>query len=81
MPYKGVVKDKVVVLEEGSALPEGMRVIVTPEIEEKEKERQTEMEEFIRRCKSTSDLLRAKVGITSDSVEHIRQLREERGNR
>ena len=79
--YKGIIKNKVVVLEEDAMLPEGTRVIVTSETEEEKKERQRQMEEFIRLCKSTSDRLRAKVGVTSDSVEHIRQLREERGSR
>ena len=28
--YRGVVKDKMVILEEGAALPEGTEVLVTP---------------------------------------------------
>ena len=36
MPYKGIVKDNVVILEEEAKLSDGMRVIVTPEKKEKE---------------------------------------------
>ncbi|MEW6215863.1 MAG: hypothetical protein AB1478_11795 [Nitrospirota bacterium] len=36
MPYKGIVKDNIVILQEAAKLSDGMRVIVTPEEEEKE---------------------------------------------
>lgn len=36
MPYKGIVKNNIVILEEAAKLSDGMRVIVTPEEEEKE---------------------------------------------
>lgn len=78
MPYKGVVKDTVIVLEGEAKLPEGMRVEVIPEIE---KQIPKKRDEIMTRLWATTNSILEESGMTSDSVEIIRKLREERSNR
>ena len=79
MIYKGVVKGNVVQLEEAVTLPEGMRVSIIPE------ELATRwgvkplltMQTWLQEARQ----VRAQLPTTSDSVELLRRLREERASR
>ena len=83
MGYKGVVKDNVIVLENGVKLPEGAEVEVTVQgwwMSEEAKRNATDKESF-RRLLAECDKLRAQMPETTDSVKIIREMREERANR
>ena len=83
MPYKGVIKNKVVVLEDGASLPEGTKVTIVPEEDNdvQKKELQEKWRKFNEGTEKVYQRLLSEVGITSDSVEILRQLREERAKR
>lgn len=81
MPYKGVVKDKVIVLEGKTQLPEGTKVEVIPESEKQASQVSKKREEIMARLWATTEAIFKESGMTSDSVEIIRELREERSNR
>jgi len=82
MPYKGVVKNTVVVLEGGVLLPEGIAVTVIPEDEAAGTVTHREQwRRFNVGADRVLEQLRAKVGTTSDSTDIIRQLREEQASR
>jgi len=83
MGYKGVVKDNVIVLENGVKLPEGAEVEVTVQgwwMSDEAKRNATDKEAF-RRLLAECDKLRAQMPETTDSVKIIREMREERANR
>ena len=83
MGYKGVVKDRVVVLEEGVELPEGVEVEVTVQgwwMSEEAKRNATDKESF-RKLLDECAKLRKQMPKTTDSVEIIREMREARANR
>lgn len=83
MGYKGVVKDKVVVLEQGVELPEGTEVEVIAQdwwLSEEARQNATDKRAFkklLDECKE----LRKQMPKTTDSVKIIREMREERANR
>ena len=79
MPYKGVVKGRVIELEGGASLPEGTRVSVIPEppIVVTIPQHAMTLKEWLQDAR----LMRAQLPKTSDSVELLRQLREERAHR
>ena len=83
MGYKGVVKDNVIVLEKGVNLPEGMEVEVNAQgwwMSEEARRNATDKESFRKwlvGCKKH----REQMGMTTDSVQIIREMREERSNR
>ena len=83
MGYKGVVKDNVIVLENGVKLPEGTEVEVTTQgwwMSEEAKRNATDKEAFRRLLDECAEL-RKQMPETTDSVKIIRQMREERANR
>lgn len=79
MTYKGIVKGKLIELEGDITLPEGTRVNVIPE------ETATvnipgpslTLKDWLEEARQ----IRSHLPMTSDSVEILRQLREERANR
>jgi hypothetical protein len=83
MGYKGVVKDNVIVLENGVKLPEGTEVEVTTKgwwMSEEAKRNATDKESF-RKLLDECVELRKQMPETTDSVKIIREMREERANR
>ena len=83
MGYKGVVKDNVIVLEEGVKLPEGTEVEVMPQgwwMSEEARRNATDKESF-RRLLDECAQLRKQMPETTDSVRIIREMREARTNR
>ena len=83
MGYKGVVKDSVIVLENGVKLPEGTEVEVTAQgwwMSEEAKRNATDKESFrkwLAECKKH----REQMEMTTDSVQIIKEMREARTNR
>ena len=83
MGYKGVVKDNVIVLENGVKLPEGTEVEVTAQgwwMSEEARRNATNKEAFRRLLDECAEL-RKQMPETTDSVQIIRKMREERANR
>ena len=83
MGYKGVVKDNVIVLENGVKLPEGAEVEVTVQgwwMSEEAKRNATDKEAF-RKWLARCNKHREQMPKTTDSVEIIREMREARANR
>jgi len=82
MQYKGVIRNNVVALEEDTVLPEGTQVIIIPKGDEiRRKELRTKWDKFDEGAEKVFQYLLSEIGKTSDSVEILRQLREERANR
>lgn len=79
MPYRGVVKGRVIELEEEVALPEGTRVSIIPEpsIVATVPPYAMTLREWLQDARQG----RAQLPKTSDSVDFLRQLREERVHR
>lgn len=79
MPYKGIVKGQVIELEEKVILPEGTRVSIIPEpsIAVTVPAHAVTLKEWLQDARQ----MRARLPETSDSVEILRQLREERAYR
>ncbi len=80
MGYKGVVKDNVIVLENGVKLPEGTEVEVTVQgwwMSEEAKRNATDKESF-RRLLAECNKHREQMELTTDSVDIIREMREAR---
>ena len=79
MLYKGIVKGHVIELEGEVTLPEGMRVSIIPEPPSAVTVSQYAMtlKEWLQGARQ----VRAQLPKTSDSVELLRQLREERAHR
>ena len=83
MGYKGVVKGSVIVLENGVKLPEGTEVEVITQgwwMSEEAKRNATDKEAFRRLLDECAEL-RKQMPETTDSVQIIREMREERSNR
>ena len=83
MGYKGVVKDNVIVLEEGVKLPEGTEVEVMPQgwwMSEEAKRNATDKEAF-RKWLARCSKHRKQMPMTTDSVQIIREMREARTSR
>jgi hypothetical protein len=78
MTYKGLVKGKLVELEGDVTLPEGTRVNVIPE--ETATVNIPEPSLILKACLQEARQIRSQLPKTSDSVEILRQLREERAN-
>jgi len=79
MGYKGVVKDSVIVLEEGVKLPEGTEVEVTTQgwwMSEEARRNATDKESF-RKWLARCSKHRNQMPKTTDSVKIIREMREE----
>ena len=79
MPYKGVVKGHVIELEGEATLPEGTRVSIIPEppIAVAVPPYAVTLQEWLQDARQ----VRVRLPTTSDSVELLRQLREERAHR
>jgi len=79
MPYKGVVKGHMIELEGEVTLPEGMRVSIIPEPPSAIPGplSAVTLHEWLQEARQ----MRAQLPTTSDSVELLRQLREERAHR
>ena len=79
MTYRGVVKGKVIALQDGVALPEGTRVSVIPEesVTAHVPEHPITLQEWLQAARQ----VRAQLPETSDSVNILQQLREERASR
>ena len=79
MPYKGVVKGHVIELEEEVILPEGTRVSIIPEpsMTVTVSPRAMTLKEWLQDARQ----VRVHLPKTSDSVELLRQLREEHAHR
>ncbi|MBI1926349.1 DUF2283 domain-containing protein [Candidatus Poribacteria bacterium] len=75
MTYRGVVQEKKIVLIGGATLPEGTHVEVIPEPENLISKRR---EEIMARLWATTHAILSESGMTSNSVEILRELREER---
>ncbi|HGE73065.1 TPA: hypothetical protein ENX78_19680 [Candidatus Poribacteria bacterium] len=83
MGYKGVVKDNAIVLEQGVKLPEGTEVEVIAQgwwMSEEARRNATDKKSF-KRLLDECDELRKQMPKTTDSVQIIREMREERANR
>ncbi|MEK7395790.1 MAG: hypothetical protein AAB116_02525 [Candidatus Poribacteria bacterium] len=83
MGYKGVVKDNVIVLEQGVKLPEGTEVEVTTQgwwMSEEARRNATDKKAF-KRWVEKCNKLREQMPKTTDSVQIIHEMREERANR
>jgi hypothetical protein len=79
MTYKGIVKGKLVELEGDVTLPEGTRVNVIPE--ETATVNIPEPSLTLKAWLQEARQIRSQLPKTSDSVEILRQLREERADR
>ena len=79
MTYKGIVKGKMVVLEGDVILPEGTRVSVIPE--ETNTISISNPSLTLKTWLQEARQIRSRLPTTSDSVEILRQLREERADR
>lgn len=79
MLYKGVVKGHVIELEGEATLPEGTRVSIIPEpsIAVTVSQPAGTLKEWLQDARQ----VRAQLPKTSDAVELLRQLREERAHR
>jgi len=83
MGYKGIVKDNVVILEPGVKLPEGMEVEVIAQgwwMSEEARRNATDKKSF-KKLLDECDEFREQMPKTTDSVQIIREMREERANR
>ena len=83
MEYKGVVKDNVIVLEKGVKLPEGTEVEVITQgwwLSEEARRNATDKASF-KRWLARCDKHREQMEVTTDSVQIIREMRDERSNR
>lgn len=83
MGYKGVVKNNVVVLEDGVQLPDGTEVEVITQgwwLSEEARRNALNKEAF-QKWLSDCDKHRERMKKTKDSVQIIHELREERSNR
>jgi len=83
MGYKGVVKDNVIVLEQGVKLPDGTEVEVIAQgwwMSEEARLNATDKKSF-KRLLDECDELRKQMPKTTDSVQIIREMREERASR
>jgi hypothetical protein len=79
MTYKGIVKGKLIELEGDVTLPEGTRVSVIPE--ESTKVNIPAPPLTLTAWLQEARQIRSQLPKTSNSVEILRQLREERANR
>ena len=79
MIYRGIVKGNVVHLEDEASLPEGLRVSVIPE--EEFRSVVVEHPQNLKAWLQEARQVRAQLPETSDSVDMLRQLREERASR
>jgi len=80
--YKGVVKDSVIVLENGVKLPEGTEVEVTVQgwwMSEEARRNATDKESF-RKWLARCNKHREQMEVTTDSVEIIREMRDARSS-
>lgn len=79
MTYKGIVKGNVIELEGEATLPEGTRVSIIPEqpVPVTVPQHLMTLQEWLQEAHQ----LRAQLPKTSDSVEILRKLREERASR
>ena len=79
MIYKGVVKGNVVQLEDAVTLPEGLRVSVIPEEPASSRgvPHSVTLQAWLREARQ----VRAYLPKTSDSVDILRRMREERARR
>jgi len=78
MTYKGIVKGNVIELEGEANLPEGTRVSIIPEQPVPVTvPQQMTLQEWLQEARQ----VRAQIPKTSDSVEILRKLREERASR
>jgi hypothetical protein len=79
MPYKGVVKGHVIELEGDATLPEGTRVSIIPELSSMA----TVPQHMVPLQAWLQDARKVRIHLprASDSVEILRQLREERAHR
>lgn len=83
MGYKGVVKDNVIVLEQGIELADGTEVEVVAQgwwLSEEARRNATDKKAF-KRWLAKRDRHREQMKETTDSVQIIQELREERTNR
>lgn len=72
--YKGIVRGGLIELEDDTVLPEGIRVRVIPE---DTAVKDSALREWLQEARQ----LRAQFPMTSDSVEILRHLRQERADR
>lgn len=79
MTYKGIIKGKMVVLEGDVILPEWTRVTVIPE--ETDTINISKPSLTLKTWLQEARQIRSQLPTTSDSVEILRQLREERADR
>ncbi len=79
MIYKGIVRGNVVQLEDEAILPDGLRVSVIPE--EQLRSVVVEHAMTLKAWLQEARQVRAQLPKTSDSVDMLRQLREERASR
>jgi hypothetical protein len=79
MTYKGIVKGKVIELEGEAILPEGTRVSIVPEqfVPVTVPQHPLTLQEWLQEARQ----VRAQLPKTSDSVEILRQIRQERASR
>ena len=87
MGFKGIVKDNVIVLEEGVTLPEGAEVEViakgwwlSEEAQRIAGDRKA-FQKWLGECDQLRARIRSEIGKTTDSVQIIREMREERSSR
>jgi hypothetical protein len=83
MGYRGVVKDNMIVLEEGVQLPEGTEVeVITQDwwLSEEARRNAADKKSF-RRWLARCDKHREQMEVTADSVQIIREMRDERSGR
>ena len=82
MAYKGVLKDNVIVLENGVKLPKGMEVEVTTQgwwMSEEARRNATDKESFRKLLDECAEL-RKQMPETTDSVEIIREMQAPRSS-
>ncbi len=72
--YRGIVRGRLVELEDGALLPEGTRVTVIPEGSEAEA---CSLGAWLHEARQA----RARLPLTSDSVEILEEIRQERVDR
>ena len=71
--YRGIVRGKLVELEDEAILPEGMRVTVIPE----EPVAEANLSNWLHEARQS----RAQLPFTSDSIEILQRIRQERVDR
>jgi hypothetical protein len=72
--YRGVVRGRLVELEDGALLPEGTRVTVIPE---EPTDETYSLGAWLREARN----VRAQLPLTGDSVETVGEIRQERADR